>query len=330
MISKRETDASLIIAAARNMTNLRAAILIPSPFSAHIIANLQAYPYLADLEIDGLDPEKHIWSNQPTSLRNLKWKIGTNRDIGSWIATQFLIKVVETTCPYLASLEINTSSTFRDSDSYPLNLQTTAPEIRYEYDQLSNRPLKFLHHFGYLHQYGQTSANLIHSGCLDVTSRHSSSLKSVAISVQESHQQFGTSSSDTTSWSKEALDYVLRTCDMLPGLKQLRINCLEGVFTEGISAIEFFHALTENNIIRNVENLSISDIHTHFSPDIGRILHSWPNLKILRLGDADNQNGPFEDDGRLDFEAYAPVSASSSSSSSHSSLCASAQERREK
>lgn len=94
---------------------------------------------------------------------------------------------------------------------------------------------------------------------------------------------------------------------MLPDLKELRlISTMEGGQGEGMTPYDFFYALTTklSSPKFSIERFSVESIKCPFSADIGKLFQSWESLKFLRMGDGDNNNGPYDNDGRLDFGSY--------------------------
>jgi len=150
-----DTDPAIDIAAAQNLKNLASAHLGPNLLAIQIIANLQNYPYLKDLTIDGINPEFYIWNNAPTSLRSLKWEItpgspsleNTNNPTCHWDKFRFLINVVEATCPDLESLEVS----FQVNRTAPTNWSPIEPDRAQQYRTLDGTHvpvLKKLRHIG--------------------------------------------------------------------------------------------------------------------------------------------------------------------------------------
>ena len=293
-------DNAMLVKAAQNMISLTQASLTPNQLAVQIVADLQSYTQLADLTIHGIHPEQHIWAMSPTSLTSLKWGMPTSyfRTFGSaWHVAGYIVNVVENTCPALTSLDIGFSNRGGQSE-----LPAVAPERARQYRLVPNeRPttLPHLRHFGF--RYGSGEQGAVEINFLDFIERHRQSLKSVAIPLS-----YG-------PWSRGNLEFVLKVCEMLPDLRELRlISTKEGGQGEGMTPYNFFYALTTklSSPKFSIERFSIESIKCPFSADIGKLFQSWESLKFLQMGDGDNNNGPYDNDGRLDFGSYRPVSTS--------------------
>lgn len=296
-----DPDSSMLIGAAQNMKNLSRASLTPNQLAAYIIATVQSYPQLVELTVYGLKPEEHIWSMTPTSLTTLKWEVppGWNSsEQNPWDTAGFLVNVVEATCPSLEWLDI---SVCQMRTSLP-KLPVVSPDRVQQYRGAQATPapkLAHLRHFGFRYQYDGGHRREIQVAFLDFIRRHRQSLKSVTIPV------------GYRPWTKEELDFILQVCRQLPDLKDLTLEATRtGQTGENMTGYEFFHALTTNIASPHfsIERFSVTNIDVPFSPAIGKLFRPWTSLKFLRLGDGDNNNGPYRDDGRLDFNAYKPVS----------------------
>lgn len=293
-----DADNAMLVKAAQNMISLTQASLTPNQLAVQIVADLQSYIQLADLTIHGIHPEQHIWAMSPTSLTSLKWEMPTSyfRAFGSaWPAADYIVNVVENTCLALTSLDIGFSN--REGQS---ELPAVAPERARQYRLVPNeRPttLPHLRHFGFRCWYGASEQGTIEINFLDFIERHRQSLKSVAIPLS-----YG-------PWSRGNLEFVLKVCGMLPDLKELRlISTKERGEGEGMTPYDFFYALTTklSSPKFSIERFSVERIKYPFSADIGKLFQPWESLKFLRMGDGDNNNGPYDNDGRLDFGSYRP------------------------
>jgi hypothetical protein len=145
-------DAAMVINAARNMIGLSTTYLTPNPLAFHIISNLQMYPQLRDLTIQGLDPEEHIWDLTPTSLTSLKWEVpffgphGRSR----WATARHLINVALCTCPSLESLDIIINEEFHPADRRDCMVAIRERIGDYQKLEAAHKPrLTFLRHFGF-------------------------------------------------------------------------------------------------------------------------------------------------------------------------------------
>ena len=291
----QDDDSQIIICAAQNMKYLSKASFTPNPLTADIIANLQLYPQLVDLHIYGLAPRQHIWSNAPTSLTSLKWEIpaGWDRE-DPWDRAQFLVSVVEATCPGLESLDISLRHIRHER---PM-LSAARPERAQLYCDVqptATAKLTQLRHFGFSYQYSKIP---IEEAFLSFVERHRQSLRSISIPVS-----YG-------PYTRGKLDFVLKACQLLPDLKELSlVETMSGGSSQDITVLDFFRELT--TVLANpkvsIERFSVGNMGTSFSQSIGNLFGTWTSLKSLRMGDKDNKDSRWGNDGRPDFHGYKNV-----------------------
>jgi hypothetical protein len=306
----------MLIGAAQNMKYLSEASLSSNSLAAHIVANLPSYPLLAKLEIYGLKPEEHIWSMDPTSLTSLIWQlpqVWTSRRFGGrqiintpnpWDSAAFLLSVVETTCPDLESLDIS----YKDMSCF-IVLPSALPEVsaaRVEQyckvQTAGTRHLERLQHFRFPYSHGSVEQQgTIENEFTGIIGRYGDSLSSITIPILRG------------SWNQNTLDFILKICGLLPRLKSLTLEnkAMEGNGENSITSLDFFRTLTTDAATSNIERFSIMNMHSPFSPAMGQLFCSWKKLKFLQIGDEDNSDGPYADDGRLDHYRYPAVSNSS-------------------
>ncbi|KAE9371919.1 hypothetical protein N431DRAFT_378022 [Stipitochalara longipes BDJ] len=289
-----------IFQAARNMKFLTKASIVESPVAIEVINNLQSYSRLTDLTITGFKPEEYIWAPFPTALKSLHWtspmRYGDQRSPPH--TAGFLIKVVQSTCPALESLDIS----LRGRSGMVLeHLERTATSTpQYEHVKISEAPtLTKLRHFGLKYEKAYAAEQVeLDVLILTFVTQHRHTLKSVSIPVK-----YGTITRETTN-------FVLKVCATLPCLTELSLVETTGTRggEQGITGIEFLTELTSAlaSPAREIERLSITNIKDSFSPDVGKLFASWRSLKFLRLGDIEAEFGPYVIDGRLDFSSYAP------------------------
>lgn len=290
-----DPDDSMAIRAAKNMTFLNAACLTPNQLSAHILANLQDYSKLSELEISGLRPSDHIWAKAPVFLTSLKWDIPTVwNEQPLWNTVNYLVNVIESTCPELEYLDIR----FYDQRSAPYDL----PKVSERVVNYSNGPeastpkLTRLRHFGLRYQY--QNPEYIEKSFLEFVKRHHMSLRSICIPTGHG------------TWTREMLDFVLSVCLSVSNLNELILAPTDkGPTGKHITGYQFLYELTSKLGVTgcSIERFTIANIDCPFSPTIGQLFHAWPNLKFLQIGDRDNENGPYDDSGSLDFPSYALV-----------------------
>jgi hypothetical protein len=302
-----DTDPSMLVGAAQNMKYLSEASLSSNPLAAHIIANLPSYPLLTKLEVYGLKPEKHIWSMDPTSLTSLAWQLPEGRDatLSPWDSAAFLVNVVETTCPNLESLDISCKDISRFRVGRPaLPTISTARVEQYREIVPSEAPkLERLQNFRFRCGYGSTEQQgAFEKEFAGFIRRYGDSLSSITIPIWRG------------TWDRKTLDFVLKICGLLPRLKSLTLanSTHEASARDTIPNLDFFRALTTDAATSNIERFSIMNMHSPFSPAMGQLFRSWKKLKFLQIGDEDNSDGPYGDDGRLDHYRYPAVSNSTS------------------
>jgi hypothetical protein len=291
----QDDDTQIIIGAAQNMKYLSNASLTPNPLAAHIIANLQLYPQLVNLHIYGLAPRQHIWSNAPASLTRLKWEIPAGRvREDPWDRAQFLVNVVEGTCPGLESLDISLADL---RHGQPM-LSAAPPERAQLYRDVqptTTAKLTQLRHFGFSYMYSEI---FIEEAFLSFVERHRQSLRSISIPVSY------------VPYKRENWDFVLKVCRLLPDLKELSlVKTMSEGSGQDITCLDFFRELTTVLATPKVsiERFSVGDMGASFSPSIGTLFGAWTSLKSLRVGDKDNKASRWGDDGRLDFHGYKDV-----------------------
>lgn len=275
------------------MTQLTKGLFVPNLLAVKVITNIQSYP-LQDLTIHVLDPRSYIWRRVPTTLRSLSWKFEVDHGIDPWSVAQFLINVVEATCPKLESLTINTTTTWQQYYSYKLPEPVSTILDQYKHIPISCEvSLSHLRHFSYHDDYNiiPDAKTNMRNGFLEFVTKHRHQLSSITIPL------------NSTS------EYIIQVCNLLPNLKNLEVATLEGSRGLNLSSSQSMSTLSANPIIRNLERLSIADTQLHFSAKLGNLFSTFPNLKFLHIGDTDNKNGPFGDDRRLQCEDYAPVSS---------------------
>ncbi|KAH7350694.1 hypothetical protein BKA65DRAFT_593598 [Rhexocercosporidium sp. MPI-PUGE-AT-0058] len=298
MTQRAETDISLLTEAAKNIKYLSQASFTTNPLAIQVVTTVPSYPQLYDLTLDGFVPTKHIWPNSTTPLKSLKWKMRTYQTtFGDALLSEsrFLLKAVEATCPDLEVLE------FSLEDYYPRSMPNTAlavaPEVIEGYNALpdSSEPkFKHLRHFGlyFKDRNEDIPQDEIKNLIFEVVGRYGHSLTSLSI-PGGGHE-----------WTREGLDFVLKACTLVPDLREL--NLTGGFLGSGseLTALQTFKELTSSPATAKIEKFSTYDIQGHFSGEIGRLFRAWKNLKFLQVGDVDNADGLFGDDGRLQFDDY--------------------------
>jgi hypothetical protein len=295
------------------MRLLSKASFTANPLSIQVIANLPSYSRLTNLSITRVDPEEHIWNIAPISLKKLKWEVPTAWYCKPpWAAAAFLIKVVESTCPDLQSLDISFSYAQRRSPTIPA--VSTDIINQYRGRKASSVPkLTNLRHFGFRFQDSFPGGQIVlEAEFYDFVARHSQSLNSVSIPTS------------CEAMTREALDFILEVCASLPHLTELilsditefNLDLLEDLATDGrkkIRGLQFITELTSTlaSPRYKIERLSVGNIGVPFSSDIGKLFASWKSLKFLRAGDNAGSFSLFADEA-LDFKSYTPVGTLSS------------------
>ncbi|KUJ08753.1 uncharacterized protein LY89DRAFT_690769 [Mollisia scopiformis] len=296
-----DVDESVFISAAKNMINLTKAKLTPSPISDYILANLQSYPRLTDLEISGFKPEEHIWALAPTSLTSLKWQVPFDweDDAHPFSTAKFLLNVTEATCPNLRALDV----TVRDSGKSLVFSKVDAGGAQIYHAPASPKSgLPQLRHFGFHYQDNRSPVTTKES-LLSVFKTYHTSLTSVSVPV------------DCEYYNRTTLDYLLKIGSILPSLTSLALTEAHSIYFRGpdpndkLSGSDFYEALTSGFVELGIEleRFSAPCIGTPFSERLGRAFGAWKNLHFLQVGDIANGHAPFQEGGRLlDFANYAP------------------------
>lgn len=295
-----QAEQSLLIAAARNMINLNEALLTPNALAAEIIANLQSYQQLEKLQIYGLNPREHIWAFAPTALKKLRWQAPPSAPGSAPVgedSTLSLLKMVQATCPSLESFDISLGQGFR----YNRRLEALPAQIensQLQYGNLARElpdipPMKNLKHFGLQHSYGHFGDYTIF---LDFIKQHHATLDSITIPIGLHFE------------SREALNFILSITSMLPNLKELHFDA-SGPYSHltEIDIKDFLRELTSHPSTANIERFSCKDIRAEFTAEIGEIFQAWTKLKFLQIGDIDDEESAYIDDGRVLFDLYKPV-----------------------
>ena len=136
----------MLIKAAQNMKCLIKASFIENPLAIEVVTNLPSYSWLTELSITGINPEEHIWSSALTALKRLHWASpNLHGDQRSHTQTaEFLIKVVQSTCPDLESLDISLGHA-----SWSISERTASSTVQYENIETPKSPaLAKLRHLG--------------------------------------------------------------------------------------------------------------------------------------------------------------------------------------
>ncbi|KAH8684228.1 hypothetical protein BGZ60DRAFT_397058 [Tricladium varicosporioides] len=294
-----QAEQSLLIAAAKNMINLNKALLTPNTLAAEIVANLQSYQKLQNLQIYDLNPKEHIWAFAPTTLKHLKWQVPPlapgypPMEEGS---TYSLLKMVQATCLSLESFDISLGQRFR----YTHRLEALSSQVKnaqLQYRKLAGElpdilPMKNLKHFGLQNSYGLFGDYTVF---LDFIKQHHTTLESITIPIGHHFE------------SRESLNFILSITSMLPNLKELSFDTSgpSGPLTE-IDIEDFLRELTSHPSTANIEKFSCKDIHAEFTAEIGEKFQAWTKLKFLQIGDIDDEESAYIEDGRVLFDLYKP------------------------
>lgn len=296
-------SSDMLSSIAQNMRNLSNADFTANSLAAKIITNIPSYQNLHHLTVNGIEPEQLIWDKFPTTLRSLKWAIpptyARNESMGHpWDKVQFLINVVEFTCPDLESFDVDiASSNWRSRPG--ADLQQVAPHIveQYRTSETSSPRLMNLHHFGFVHPYYGVE-DMAQQHYTEFVQRYQQSLNSLTITVGD--------------WSeKKTLDFVQGACKILPNLKDLALVQSAGfAFRADPAGRNYLPAFIRSllSLASSIEKLSIDNIGVSFSLAQSELFEGLTNLKVLRVGDAENKDGPYGDDGRINVTDYRDVS----------------------
>jgi len=212
-LSSNTDETEMLIGAARNLKGLTEAFLVMSPLAATIIDALPNYSQLSTLKIEGVSPEDHIWTKEPTSLTALDWKMASPIDdsVGPLTPANILLNAVESTCPNLKSLDITMSGNSGSGSEIPAvepgrvqqYIETGTPTV----------PMMKLQHFGleFGERFHQGSSNP-EGRFLEIIERHRHTLNSVVIPLSQG------------PWTRGKLDFILKVCKLLPNLRALSLS----------------------------------------------------------------------------------------------------------
>ncbi len=191
---------------------------------------------------------------------------------------------MEATCPRLVLLAISSSS--RGGSQFPQPSSSILERVeRYRNIQPSETSkLKHLRHFGY--NLVQKASN--QTPVLDFVTRQRETLTSIDMPAEGN-----------------SFNFTLKVYELITNLKTLTLGNT-GVYGDD-DALEFMERLTKGAFAANIERFSIVQSQLPFSAEFGQLFHSWKKLKFLQIGDKENVDGPYGDDGRFDFESYRTV-----------------------
>jgi hypothetical protein len=298
-----EADSSgLIDSIAQNMRNISRADFTANLLAAKVVTNVPFYQNLHHLTVNGFEFDQIMWNNFPTTLRSLEWETPPHRSSNEnnwhpWGKAQFLINVVESTCPDLEYLNISIAFSNWRSRPGP-ELQSVASHIieQYQGNGASSPQLANLHHFGFT--YSKYGEDVTQHDYINFINKYQHSLNSVSIPLG--------------NWSrKDTLEFASGVCTLLPNLKNLALtqNAYHSVRAD-ISGQNYFPAFVKSlsSPRFSIEKLSIDDIGTSFSSIQGQLFHGLTKLRVLRVGDAENTDGPYGDEGRINVADYRDVS----------------------
>jgi hypothetical protein len=306
-----------LITTGKNMEQLTEAYLTPNFLAAHIIAEAPSYRNLQKLTVAQIKPTLHIWDNQTTCLTTLKWEladsIGNESLRVGFEDVDFLIRVVEATCPALINFDIvirpPSRTKWPDISPLSLNMSTVDFESTCRLHPISS--LKSLRHFGQYYDPVPSELPLP----IDFTpkfhrfvEKHCSTLRSVVVAVG-------------LDGSYISLNPALQTCRLLPRLQELSV-AVKSRYGRSDSYVmaevehsfpRFLRFLSTSN--RSLQRLSISNIGSIFDGTVGALFQCLGRLKSLRVGDFNsniptyNHLGPRHPGPLLDFKGYRPVIA---------------------
>lgn len=202
--------------------------------------------------------------------------------------------MVEAIYPDLESLEVS----FQVNRTTPTNWSPIEPDRAQQYRTLDGthvQVLKKLRHIGLRDEKWSTA---LQQELLKFIGKYRLTLTSAIILIS------------CGKLTRSTSDFILQVSGLLPELKSLALA--ESMKNSGVQVMdgeEFFRALTMHHASpsRSLEQFSVPNINCLFSPAIGQIFGLWTKLKFLRLGDKDNPAGLYDNDGRPDFDEYAPV-----------------------
>ena len=294
-VTEENDNVLSLVSAAKNMTMLHRAILTRNLLSSSILESITSYPHLRDLSLHGVIPATCHWENTVLPLRSLTWELPSTHEVRQpFTAVISILEAALGACPELMSLDVLIGQElapelvpddvpYLESPSQLASLVLTRKRLL----NLQQLALK-----GSLTGFKDDDYNSSFFVDLHVfIHAHRESLKSLTLPIDR-------------EYTSRNLKWVLQAFTGLPVLKSLSFcarfpSCSSrsyGYLNELTSAL-----VTSNPLL---ERFSMTSIGATFSASMGGLFRPFNNLKILALGDGDNQDGPFAADGRIDFNAY--------------------------
>ena len=289
---------------------LRYAVLDSNVLSSTILDSIASYNHLQDLVIYDRHPAACLWSNVTLPLVSLRWELPSSSGTGnSWTLFSLILRAVVDTCPELKSLNV---SYHQWNLCHPVPSETVP-----QYPSLlaSEKRLHNLQHLGLRGDFQGPSDDIHDNFDADLLSfleNHNNTLISLTLPIDK-------------DWAVWRLGFTLETCRRLPKLKCLILDTdrlhVSTRFPRALHlpiwrplrpllASEYLGQLTSGLAKWNplLEKFSMTSIGYTFHPSMARLFKPLQSLKFLRLGDSDNEGGPFDSERRIDFHAYKPVS----------------------
>ena len=272
--------------AAKNMTMLCRAELTRNELTTTFLKSIAFYPRLQDLSLYGLHVSASQWHNVTLPITKLRWVFPTRfSSAHPWDSTILLLKAVIYACPGLISLEIS---------DCPLIVHPPDEKIPSQHPDFAHaeRRLPHLQQLSFKGAYMEFKEECrFLADLLAFIHLHHKTLKSLTISLDPEH-------------SPKDLEWIQKACTGLFELTSLTL-LNEGTYNSAPSYGSLKHLITklaQSNPL--LESFSVSRVGGIFDAPMGRLFKSLNNIRFLHIGDGDKKDGPFDDDGTIDFKAY--------------------------
>ena len=285
--------------AARNMTMLRHATLTCNELSATLLDSISAYSHLRTLSLHGICPKTFDIYHATLPITKLSWDLPL--DLYDEDPRYSIIEILDAIVNNwfdLVSLEVSgyhppaSSAAGREPPLYSKSRNSELSLAKLQHLALRRSTHVSGRAYDYLSD-DEVPANDsdFNPALLTFIQQQNKSLTSLAISIEP-------------NFAPEDLDFILQACTGLPQLISLTLSGEHPsdpsrsyqYLTETISTLVNAHPL--------LQRFSMKCIGSIVDSSVGKLFAPFTNLKFLHLGDGENADGPFAEDGRIDFNAY--------------------------
>lgn len=199
------------------MSGLIKATIEKNILTATVVENLPVYSRLSVLSINGFSPHDHIWNKLPTSLTSLTWRLRTLLSVSASDQVEIIVRVVNSTCPNLKSLDI----TLPVADGRSTASEHTEDRLnriqQYYNESAGPFPQIQLQHFGLRCTVFSTEVeetrihNTIQTNVTEVLEKHGALLSSLILPFR------------SRPWTRNGLDFISKVPNLVPNLKSLEL-----------------------------------------------------------------------------------------------------------